>query len=352
MPPDFGFLYALTNPAMPGHIKIGMTTRRPEDRMAELSSATGVPTRFELAYSRAFENAKLAETLIHQRLDERGLRVSQAREFFQLTVDMAIAAIDEVAAHLAQESAREMDRERFAHQADLLLEQERPTAAQLEQALSYLEYAGELGSAVHRYRAGALSQDLAERRATDSARGQAYWDRAMVLYEKAGEEGVVRAHAQRAAMFLKGGDETRAQVALTTYLSAMPNGEMPEAELNYFLSSLHDTWMPNRRTPSLLVHLHPWKSQLNQTAHQQFPDNEAFLTWLKSNTHTRQELFIERVKLPLLGFLALFTMYLANPAAFFMFMLASGVLGYLVMRSRRRKAEQVKKSRKKWFKRG
>lgn len=351
MSPEFGFLYALTNPAMPGHIKIGMTTRRPEDRVAELSSATGVPARFELAYSRAFENARLAETMVHDRLEQRGLRVTQAREFFQITVDEAVAAIDEVAAHLAQESARELDRERFAHQADLLLAEDRPSTAQLEKALSYLEYAGELGSPVHRYRAAALAQSLAERCNADSTRGQAYWERAMRLYEQAGEEGVVRAHAQRAAVLLAGGDEMRAQLALTIYLTAMPAGEMPEAELNYFLHSLREAWMPSRRVPSLLNHLHPWRAQLTRAARQQYPDEKAFLMWLQCNTHTGKERLVERIKLPALGFFALFIMYLANPGAFFLLTVACAVVGSLVWRSRRRRAARAG-GRKKFRKKG
>jgi len=352
MSPDFGFLYALTNPAMPGHIKIGMTTRRPEDRMAELSSATGVPARFELAYSRAFENAKLAESIVHGRLEERGLRASQAREFFQITVDAAIAAIDEVAALLAQESARELDQERFAHQADLLLAEDRPSAAQLDKALSYLEYAGELGSPVHRYRAAALAQSLAERRSSDSARGQAYWERAMTLYLQASQEGVVRAHAQRATLFLAAGDEIRAQLALTMYLTAMPAGEMPEPELDYFLQSLHDAWMPCRRLPSLLNHLHPWRAQLTRAARQHFSDEKVFLVWLQSNTHTVQERLIERSKLPALAIFALFIMYLANPAAFFLLVVVSAVVGLFVWRSRRRRRAEQAGNRKKWGKKG
>lgn len=352
MSPDFGFLYALTNPSMPGHIKIGMTTRRPEDRMAELSSATGVPTRFELAYSRAFENARLAETLVHDRLEERGLRVSQAREFFQVSIDTAIATIDEVAALLAQESVRELDRERFAHQADMLLAEDRPSTAQQEKALSYLEYAGELGSPVHRFRAAVLAHSLAERCKADSARGQAYWERAMALYVLAGEEGVVRAHAQRATLLLAAGDETRAQVALTTYLTAMPSGEMPEAELNYFLHSLHDAWMPHRRLPSLLNHLNPWRAQLTQAARKTFSEEKDFLLWLQSNTHTAQERLLERIKLPALAVFALFIMYLANPDAFFLLLIAAAAGGLFVWRARRRRRAAKARGRKRFGKKG
>ncbi len=37
-----GHIYILMNPTMPGYLKIGMTTRSPEERARELSNSTGV----------------------------------------------------------------------------------------------------------------------------------------------------------------------------------------------------------------------------------------------------------------------------------------------------------------------
>ena len=45
-----GFVYILVNPAFPGYIKVGKTTKTPEERAKELSAATGVPTPFIVAY--------------------------------------------------------------------------------------------------------------------------------------------------------------------------------------------------------------------------------------------------------------------------------------------------------------
>lgn len=42
-----GYVYILTNPSMPGLVKIGMTTRTPDARALELDQ-TGVPTPFEV----------------------------------------------------------------------------------------------------------------------------------------------------------------------------------------------------------------------------------------------------------------------------------------------------------------
>jgi len=48
---EYGIVYLLTNPVMPGVVKIGMTTREDMDaRMRELYS-TGVPVPFECRFA-------------------------------------------------------------------------------------------------------------------------------------------------------------------------------------------------------------------------------------------------------------------------------------------------------------
>ena len=48
---DYGIVYVLTNPAMPGLVKIGMTSRNNiDERMKELYG-TGVPVPFECKYA-------------------------------------------------------------------------------------------------------------------------------------------------------------------------------------------------------------------------------------------------------------------------------------------------------------
>jgi hypothetical protein len=49
-----GFVYVLINPSLPSYVKIGKTTKDPSIRAAELSSATGVPTPFYVAYEAYF----------------------------------------------------------------------------------------------------------------------------------------------------------------------------------------------------------------------------------------------------------------------------------------------------------
>lgn len=44
-----GFVYVLFNDSMPGMVKVGLTTRLPEDRSHELSN-TSVPTPFKVVF--------------------------------------------------------------------------------------------------------------------------------------------------------------------------------------------------------------------------------------------------------------------------------------------------------------
>lgn len=79
---NHGYVYILSNPSMPGLLKIGMTRFDPNRRVQELSSATGVPTQFQLIYYREFHNCVAAELEIHSILAAKGMRYNDQREFF------------------------------------------------------------------------------------------------------------------------------------------------------------------------------------------------------------------------------------------------------------------------------
>lgn len=85
-----GWLYLLTNPAMPELVKIGMTTRSPEERALELAS-TGVPMPFHVAAAWAVDDVRAAERDAHAALAR--YRVNDAREWFRLSVPAAIKAL-------------------------------------------------------------------------------------------------------------------------------------------------------------------------------------------------------------------------------------------------------------------
>lgn len=90
-----GYVYILLNPAMPDYLKIGRTNRTSEDRAAELSATTGIPTRFHVAYDVLVGDSEAVETIIHQRLSSR--RASDDREFFCVSLKEAISTLAEVA---------------------------------------------------------------------------------------------------------------------------------------------------------------------------------------------------------------------------------------------------------------
>lgn len=75
-------------------LKIGMTTRAPEARAQELSSGTGVPSEFFVAYEEEVPNCEVAEQMIHERLAAH--RTNERREFFELSLKEAIAVVQEI----------------------------------------------------------------------------------------------------------------------------------------------------------------------------------------------------------------------------------------------------------------
>jgi hypothetical protein len=88
---DSGILYVLTNPVMPGLVKIGLTTQTVEERIRELSSATGVPVRFECYFAAEVPSMAEKEHRLHQIFLE--VRVNPNREFFRIDPERAVLAI-------------------------------------------------------------------------------------------------------------------------------------------------------------------------------------------------------------------------------------------------------------------
>jgi hypothetical protein len=86
-----GIIYLLSNPAMPGIIKIGKTTK--EDvkvRMKELY-ASGVPLPFECVYAARVTNIDEVEKALHTAFSPD--RLNPKREFFEIEAGQAIAII-------------------------------------------------------------------------------------------------------------------------------------------------------------------------------------------------------------------------------------------------------------------
>lgn len=79
---------------MPGLVKIGATRKHPIRRATELSAGTGVPGDFIVVYWLAFHDCFEAERLIHKRFENE--RIDEAREFFRISPDEVVSAIEEL----------------------------------------------------------------------------------------------------------------------------------------------------------------------------------------------------------------------------------------------------------------
>ena len=93
-----GWVYVLTNPAIPGRVKIGCTGRTSEIRATELSKASAVPEPFAVAWAAAVTDHKVVESIVHFRLQR--CRPNAAREFFRCDVETARREIEHQAAAL------------------------------------------------------------------------------------------------------------------------------------------------------------------------------------------------------------------------------------------------------------
>ncbi|KPP98455.1 MAG: T5orf172 domain-containing protein [Bacteroidetes bacterium HLUCCA01] len=88
-----GWLYVLRNRALSGsYLKVGMTSKFPYHRLAELSKSTSIPTDFELVYYVHVGHINHAEQYAHSVLAD--YRVSKRKEFFDTTIAKAVHAVD------------------------------------------------------------------------------------------------------------------------------------------------------------------------------------------------------------------------------------------------------------------
>ena len=85
-----GIVYVLTNPAMPGLVKIGQTTNEISNRLNELNT-TGVPFPFDCLFACEVDDYKLVERSLHEAFNP--YRVNPKREFFRIYPEQAIVIL-------------------------------------------------------------------------------------------------------------------------------------------------------------------------------------------------------------------------------------------------------------------
>ena len=91
-PLPVGFVYVLTNPATPHQVKVGRTDLLPEDRARDLYEGnTSVSDPFEVTFIAMTSRSAAVEKRTHERL--RDHRINPRREFFGVSVDVAIEAV-------------------------------------------------------------------------------------------------------------------------------------------------------------------------------------------------------------------------------------------------------------------
>lgn len=91
-----GYVYVMSNEAMPGIYKIGCTSRSPWERAEELYT-TGVPKPFIIEYCILIDSYQLLERRIHARLAKYNFN----KEFFKLDLKSCILELKSTAIELS-----------------------------------------------------------------------------------------------------------------------------------------------------------------------------------------------------------------------------------------------------------
>lgn len=91
---DYGIVYLLTNPVMPGLVKIGMTAQEDIDKRMKELYTTGVPVPFECKFACKVKKSDCLkiEKALHKAFDPQ--RINQNREFFRINVEQAQAILE------------------------------------------------------------------------------------------------------------------------------------------------------------------------------------------------------------------------------------------------------------------
>jgi len=84
-------VYVLTNPAMPGLVKIGYTTQEEAGRRIAQLYTSGVPVPFTIEFACRVERAAEVEKALHTAFSPN--RINPKREFFRIEPEQAIAIL-------------------------------------------------------------------------------------------------------------------------------------------------------------------------------------------------------------------------------------------------------------------
>jgi len=91
---EYGIVYLLTNPVMPGLVKIGMTAQEDIDKRMKELYTTGVPVPFECQFACRVKKSDCVkiEKALHTAFEPQ--RINANREFFRINVGQAKAILE------------------------------------------------------------------------------------------------------------------------------------------------------------------------------------------------------------------------------------------------------------------
>ena len=91
---EYGIVYLLTNPVMPGLVKIGMTAQEDIDKRMKELYTTGVPVPFECQFACRVKKSDCVkiEKALHTAFESQ--RINANREFFRIQVNQAKAILE------------------------------------------------------------------------------------------------------------------------------------------------------------------------------------------------------------------------------------------------------------------
>jgi hypothetical protein len=85
----FSIVYVVTNPAMPGLVKIGWTENTDAKIRIDQLYTTGVPVPFEIAYACKTSRGEEVEKALHTAFAPH--RVNPKREFFRIDIAQSLS---------------------------------------------------------------------------------------------------------------------------------------------------------------------------------------------------------------------------------------------------------------------
>jgi len=135
-------VYVLTNPAMPGLVKIGRTDNSDANSRIGQLYTTGVPVPFTLEYACKVSNPDEVEKALHIAFGPQ--RINPKREFFQIEPEQAISILRLLNTEDATQevAGQKSDIDSESVQAAAILKSRRPN-------LNFLEVGIPIGSILH-----------------------------------------------------------------------------------------------------------------------------------------------------------------------------------------------------------